>query len=166
MFSTTVDPPSDDKRWRIVNATMRRHGYASHALIETLHAVQESFGYLDQDALNYVSASLRVPPSKTYGVATFYHFFKLKPGGRHSCVVCMGTACYIKGGREVLDAISKEYGIEEGETTADQQLSLLTARCIGSCGLAPAAVIDGVVIPKMTPEKALEQIKRLEENGS
>lgn len=166
MFSTTVDPPSDDKRWRIVNATMRRHGYASHALIETLHAVQESFGYLDQDALNYVSASLRVPPSKTYGVATFYHFFKLKPGGRHSCVVCMGTACYIKGGREVLDAISKEYGIEEGETTADQQLSLLTARCIGSCGLAPATVIDGVVIPKMTPEKALEQIKRLEENGS
>ena len=166
MFPTSVNPPSEDKRWRIVNATMRRHGYAPHALIETLHSVQEAFGFLDQDALNYVSAALRVPPSKTYGVATFYHFFKLKPGGRHSCVVCMGTACYIKGGREVLDAVSKAYGIEDGETTEDKQLSLLTARCIGSCGLAPATVLDGVVTPKMTPEKALELIKRMGENGS
>jgi len=166
MYPATVDPPSEDKRWRIVNATMRRYGFASHALIETLHAVQESFGFLDQEALNYVSAALRVPPSKTYGVATFYHFFKLKPAGRHSCVVCMGTACYIKGGREVLDAVSKAYDINDGETTPDKQLSLVIARCIGSCGLAPAAVIDGVVIPKMTPEKALEHITRLDENGS
>ena len=166
MFPTSIDPPSEDKRWRIVNATMRRYGFSSNALIETLHAVQEAFGFLDQEALNYVSASLRVPPSKTYGVATFYHFFKLKPGGRHNCVVCMGTACYIKGGRKVLDAVSTTYGIVDGETTADKQLSLVTARCIGSCGLAPTAVIDGVVIPKMTPEKMLEQIKRLDENGS
>jgi bidirectional [NiFe] hydrogenase diaphorase subunit len=166
MYPPSVDPPSEDKRWRIVNATMRRHGYAPNALIETLHAAQEAFGFLDQETLNYVSSSLRVPPSKTYGVATFYHFFKLKPGGRHSCVVCMGTACYIKGGGEVLDAVSKAYGIVEGETTPDKQLSLLTARCIGSCGLAPAAVIDGVVIPKMSPEKAMEQLKRLDENGS
>lgn len=166
MYSNTVDPPSEDKRWRIVNATMRRYGFAPHALIETLHAVQEAFGFLDQEAMNYVSTALHVPPSKTYGVATFYHFFKLKPGGRHSCVVCMGTACYIKGGREVLDAISDTYNISDGETTPDKQLSLLTARCIGSCGLAPATVIDGVVVPKMTPEKALEQIRRLEENGS
>lgn len=166
MITTSVDPPSDDKRWRIVNATMRRHGFASHALIETLHAVQEAFGFLDQDALNYVSACLRVPPSKTYGVATFYHFFKLKPGGLHNCVVCMGTACYIKGGREVLDAVSKTYNISDGETTPDKNLSLVIARCIGSCGLAPATVIDGVVMPKMTPEKALEQIKKLDEHGS
>lgn len=164
MITTSVDPPSEDKRWRIVNATMRRHGFAPNALIETLHAVQETFGFLDQDALNYVSASLHVPPSKTYGVATFYHFFKLKPGGRHSCVVCMGTACYIKGGREVLDAVSNAYNLSDGETTPDKNLSLVIARCIGSCGLAPATVIDGVVIPKMTPEKVLDQIKRLGEN--
>jgi bidirectional [NiFe] hydrogenase diaphorase subunit len=166
MFSITVDPPSDDKRWRIVNATMRRHGYSPDALIETLHSVQEAFGFLDDEMLNYVSASLRVPPSKTYGVATFYHFFKLKPGGRHSCVVCMGTACYIKGGQQVLQAVSEAYGIEEDETTEDDELSLLTARCIGACGLAPAAVIDGVVVPGLTPEKALEQIEEVIEHGS
>jgi bidirectional [NiFe] hydrogenase diaphorase subunit len=166
MFSITVDPPSDDKRWRIVNATMRRHGYSPDALIETLHSVQEAFGYLDDEMLNYVSASLRVPPSKTYGVATFYHFFKLKPGGRHSCVVCMGTACYIKGGQQVLEAVSDAYGIGEDETTEDDELSLLTARCIGACGLAPAVVIDGVVVPTMTPDKALEQINEVIEHGS
>jgi bidirectional [NiFe] hydrogenase diaphorase subunit len=166
MFSITVDPPSDDKRWRIVNATMRRHGYSPDALIETLHSVQEAFGYLDDEMLNYVSASLRVPPSKTYGVATFYHFFKLKPGGRHSCVVCMGTACYIKGGQQVLQAVSEAYGIEEDETTEDNELSLLTARCIGACGLAPAAVIDGVVVPGLTPEKALDQIEEVIKHGS
>lgn len=166
MFSITVDPPSDDKRWRIVNATMRRHGYSPDALIETLHSVQEAFGYLDDEMLNYVSASLRVPPSKTYGVATFYHFFKLKPGGRHSCVVCMGTACYIKGGQQVLQAVSEAYGIEEDETTEDDELSLLTARCIGACGLAPAAVIDGVVVPGLTPETALEHIEEVIEHGS
>ncbi len=166
MFPAKVHPPSDDKRWRIVNATMRRHGFAPDALIETLHTVQEAFGYLDNDALNYVSASLRVPPSKTHGVATFYHFFKLKPGGKHSCVVCMGTACYIKGAQKVLEAISEKYDIEEGGTSEDKELSLLTARCIGACGLAPAAVIDNVVIPNLNSEKALEKIKEVIEHGS
>src|SRR5262245_14475929 len=92
-----VAPPSDDRRWRVVDATMRRHGYAPSALIEALHAIQQSFGYLDDPSLAYVARSLRVPPSKVYGVATFYHFFSLKPQGEHTCVVCTGTACYIKG---------------------------------------------------------------------
>jgi bidirectional [NiFe] hydrogenase diaphorase subunit len=86
-------PPSDDRRWRLVDATMRRHGRQSHALIESLHTVQESFGYLDLEALRYVAASLRVPLSRVYGVATFYHLFNLKPQGQHTCVVCLGTAC-------------------------------------------------------------------------
>ncbi|MCU0482366.1 MAG: NAD(P)H-dependent oxidoreductase subunit E, partial [Anaerolineae bacterium] len=102
-----IDPPSDDKRWRIVNATMRRHGYTPRGLIETLNTVQQSFGYLDEAALRYVAAALHVPLSKAYGVATFYHFFTLKPGGRHTCVVCMGTACYIKGSAHLLEALSE-----------------------------------------------------------
>src|ERR1700683_121986 len=92
-----ISLPSDDKRWKIVNGTMRRHGYSRNALIETLHAVQKSFGYLDHESLRFVAHSLRVPLSKAFGVATFYHFFSLKPAGEHSCVVCLGTACYIKG---------------------------------------------------------------------
>lgn len=158
--------PSDDKRWRLVNATMRRHGYRPHALIETLHTVQESFGYLDDVSLRYVSNSLHVPLSEAYGVATFYHFFSLKPGGRHTCVVCMGTACYIKGGLNIVEAITEKYGAEPGQTTEDGELSLLTARCLGSCGLAPVAVFDSVVMPRLTSSGALADLEEIISNGS
>jgi bidirectional [NiFe] hydrogenase diaphorase subunit len=105
-------PPSADKRWRIVDATMRRHGYSSNALIESLHTAQESFGYLDEQALRFVAMSLRAPLSKVYGVATFYQFFSLKPQGEHNCVVCMGTACYIKGAPRLLDALDERYQVK------------------------------------------------------
>ena len=132
MATTTVKiaPPNSDKRWRLVDATMRRHGYRASSLIEALHTVQEAFGFLDEDALRYVAGMLKVPLSKVYGVATFYHFFTLKPQGKHTCVVCMGTACYIKGAQGVLDRIEAEYGVTPGETTPDNQLSVLTARCV------------------------------------
>lgn len=158
-FSNPV-PPSDDRRWRIVGATMRRHGNASHALIETLHSVQEAFGYLDEESLRYVAAALRVPLSAVYGVATFYHFFTLKPPGEHTCVVCKGTACYIKGASQILAAVEEAYGIKPGETTADNQVSLLTARCLGACGLAPAVVFDGEVAGNMLPSEVIERIGR------
>src|ERR1700760_3689925 len=109
--------PSDDKRWKIVEATARRHGREPHALIETLHTVQESFGYLDEAALRFVAYSLRVPLSRVYGVATFYHFFTLKPKGRHTCVVCTGTACYIKGSPALLKAGEESAHIQPGEKT-------------------------------------------------
>jgi bidirectional [NiFe] hydrogenase diaphorase subunit len=99
-----------------------------------------------------VAASLRVPTSKVYGVATFYHFFTMKPPGEHTCVVCTGTACYIKGAPALLNAVREVAGIKQGETTDDGQLSLLTARCLGSCGLAPAVVFDGQVAGKITTE--------------
>ncbi len=158
---TRIEPPSDDKRWRLVDATMRRHGHAPNSLIETLHTVQEAFGYLDEDALRYVSASLRVPPSKVYGVATFYHFFTLRPPGAHTCVVCTGTACYIKGAPVLLKTIEAELGIKQGETTPDGQVSVLTARCLGSCGLAPAAVFDGQVAGKMDSAAMAKRLKEL-----
>ncbi len=88
--------PSDDKRWKIVNGTMRRHGYARQALIETLHTVQSSFGFLDDDSIKFVAKSLRVPLSQAYGVVTFYHHFSMKPPADHTCTVCTGTACYIQ----------------------------------------------------------------------
>ena len=101
----TISPPSDDKRWRVVDATMRRHGYKPSALIEALHAVQQAFGYLDEPSLRYVAGSLGVPLSRVYGVATFYHYFSMKPQGEHTCVVCTGTACYIKDSPALLRAI-------------------------------------------------------------
>lgn len=152
--------PSDDRRWRVVRATMRRHGHQPDALIETLHTVQESFGFLDETALRYVSEALRVPLSQVYGVATFYHFFTLQPQGEHVCVVCMGTACYIKGAANILNAIEHTHHVKDGETTDDSKLSLLTARCLGACGIAPAVVVDGDVMGKMDKNETLEQIRR------
>jgi bidirectional [NiFe] hydrogenase diaphorase subunit len=152
--------PSSDKRWKIVEATARRYGREPHALIETLHTVQESFGYLDETALRFVAGSLKLPLSRVYGVATFYHFFTLKPKGKHTCVVCTGTACYIKGAAALLDGVRQRYGIGPGETTADNKLSLLTARCLGSCGLAPAVVMDSAVLGKAGPAEMLERISR------
>src|SRR5215470_1052304 len=150
MDFATYSAPSDDRRWRIVDATMRRHGHQAHALIETLHTVQESFGYLDTAALHYVAAALRVPLSRAYGVATFYHLFTLKPQGEHVCVICMGTACYIKGAASLAAAAQEMAGIHPGETMADGTLSLLIARCLGACSLAPAGVFDGEVAGKLT----------------
>lgn len=145
MLTNSKKPPlpSNDKRWRIVTGTMRRHGFARDALIETLHTVQEYFGYLDKPSLKFVAASLHVPLSQAYGVATFYHYFTLKPPGKHTCLVCLGTACYIKGAGQLLTAAEAWLKVKAGETTPDGNVSLVSARCIGSCSLAPALIFDG-----------------------
>ena len=154
-------PPSEDKRWKMIDVTMRRSGYSSHALIETLHGVQSALGYLDDPAMQYVADALGLPLSKVYGVATFYHLFTLKPKGEHTCVVCTGTACYIKGAAELVDALREKHGISLGETTADKKLSAISARCIGACGLAPAAVIDGQVHGNLATEQFLSKIEEV-----
>lgn len=160
-FPAKAVPPSDDKRWKIVDGTMRRHGHEADALIEVLHTVQETFGFLTDEALQYIAVSLRIPYSKVYGVATFYHFFTMKPPGAHTCVVCTGTACYIKGAPALLKALEDVAGIQPGETTPDKNLSLVTARCLGACGLAPAVVFDGDVAGKVTTEKMKQRLSKL-----
>lgn len=163
--ASALAPPSEDKRWRVVAATMRRHGYAPSGLIESLHTVQQSFGYLDLLALGYVARSLSVPLSKAYGVATFYSLFRLKPQGEHLCVVCMGTACYIKGGPKLLDAAEKCARIKAPETTPDNNISLVTARCLGTCGIAPVAVFDGDVVGNLSIQDMETQIKNWLSSG-
>jgi bidirectional [NiFe] hydrogenase diaphorase subunit len=155
-----ISLPSDDKRWKIVNGTMRRHGYSRNALIETLHTVQKSFGYLDPESLRFVAHSLRVPLSKAFGVATFYHFFSLKPAGEHSCVVCLGTACYIKGAGRLLAGIESSLGVKPGETTPDGNVSVLTARCVGSCSFAPVALFDGEVAGNLNVQELRNRLQR------
>ena len=145
--------PSDDKRWKIVQATMRRNGFQADALIETLHAVQEAFGFLGKEALLFVADALNVAPSQVYGVATFYHYFQLRPQADHVCSVCTGTACHIKGAQKLLDALQEGYGIGPGQTTPNSEMSVLTVRCIGACGLAPAVVFDKEVVGKVTVDQ-------------
>jgi bidirectional [NiFe] hydrogenase diaphorase subunit len=99
-----------------------------------------------------VAASLKIPLSQVYGAATFYNHFTMKPQGEHACIVCTGTACYIKGAPELLKSVAAVEGVKPGETTADGRVSLLTARCFGACGLAPVVVVDKDVIGRVTAE--------------
>jgi bidirectional [NiFe] hydrogenase diaphorase subunit len=154
-----LEHASGDKRFKILEAHMKKHQFKQDALIEVLHKAQELFGFLEDDLLLFIAHKLKLPASRVYGVATFYHFFTLKPKGRHTCVVCMGTACYVKGADKVLAAVEGNAGIKAGETTPDNEVSLLTARCIGACGIAPAVVYDGTVTPRQTPASALERLK-------
>jgi bidirectional [NiFe] hydrogenase diaphorase subunit len=155
-----LEHASGDKRFKILEVHMKKHQFRQDALIEVLHKAQELFGYLEDDLLLFVSSKLKLPPSRVYGVATFYHFFTLKPQGEHTCVVCMGTACYVKGADKILSAVEGRARIKPGETTADNRVSLLTARCIGACGIAPAVVYDGKVTPRQTAELAVEQVQK------
>ena len=155
------ETPSEDKRWKLVNGTMRRNGYASHALIEALHGVQDAFGFLDEASMRFVAESLDLPLSKVFGVATFYHLFMLEPKGRHACVVCTGTACYIKGAAGLISAVEQRFGVAPGATSADNRLSLLSARCVGACGLAPAVVLDGNMLGKQSAEELLGKLEEL-----
>lgn len=159
-LATVLEHASGDKRFKILEVHMKKHQFRHDALIEVLHKAQELFGYLEDDLLLFVSHKLKLPPSRVYGVATFYHFFTLKPKGEHACVVCMGTACYVKGADKVIAAVQEHAKIKPGETTPDNKVSLLTARCIGACGIAPAVVYDGTVTPRATPASAVQQIKQ------
>jgi bidirectional [NiFe] hydrogenase diaphorase subunit len=161
----TSPPEEGDRRLKRLDITMKRNQYRPDALIEVLHAAQEVFGYLDKEVLAYVAHGLKLPLSRVYGVATFYHLFTLKPSGADTCVVCMGTACYVKGGGKVVDALQAELGIELGETTADGKVSLMAARCLGACGIAPAVVYDGEIAGKQRPEQAIAKIKALQSKG-
>jgi|KBSMisStandDraft_5_1062788.scaffolds.fasta_scaffold523324_2 bidirectional [NiFe] hydrogenase diaphorase subunit len=159
-LSAVMEHASGDKRFKILEVHMKKFQFRHDALIEILHKAQELFGYLEDDLLLFIAYKLKLPQSRVYGVATFYHFFTLKPQGEHTCVVCMGTACYVKGAEKVIAAVQENFKIKPGETTPDNKLSLLTARCIGACGIAPAVVYDGTVTPRQTAETALEQIKK------
>src|SRR3974390_1599328 len=154
-----LEHASGDKRFQILEAHMKKHQFKQDALIEVLHKAQDLFGFLEDDLLLFIANKLKLPASRVYGVATFYHFFTLKPKGRHTCVVCMGTACYVKGGNKVLAAIENRAQVKAGETTPDNELSLLTARCIGACGIAPAVVYDGTVTPRQSSESILTHVK-------
>lgn len=150
-----------DDRYKMIEKSMKKLGYERSALIETLHTAQETFGYLENDTLKFIAKRLKLPYSKVYGVATFYHFFRLKPKGKHTAVVCMGTACYIKGASAILESLEKRFGINAGETSRDALISILTARCVGSCSLAPVAVYDNKTVGKLTLEESQKRVEEL-----
>lgn len=150
---------SRDQRFVNLDATFKHYQYQQDALIEILHKAQELYGYLEKDLLLYIACSLKLPPSRVYGVATFYHLFSLAPKGRHSCVVCTGTACYVKGAAALLTIIAQSVHLHPGETTPDRQLSFSTTRCLGTCGLAPIVVFDDIVHGSQTSTSIYDCLK-------
>jgi NADH-quinone oxidoreductase E subunit len=130
-------------------------------LIAVLHKVQEMYGYLSNDNMYQVAHLLGVPTSTVYGVATFYHFFKLKPKGKYSISVCLGTACFVKGADLVLQAFKNELGIDVGETTSDGLFSIDNTRCLGVCALAPVVTINGQVFANVTPNQVPEILNKI-----
>lgn len=122
-------------------------------LIMILHKVQEEFGYIPREAADKVAELLDVPLAKIWGVVTFYHFFKLTKPGEHNIQVCLGTACYLKGGDIIIEELHKHLGLEVGAVTEDGKFSLEAVRCVGCCGLAPVMTVSGEVFGKVTKEQ-------------
>ncbi|MEI8306302.1 MAG: bidirectional hydrogenase complex protein HoxE [Chloroflexales bacterium] len=156
----------DDHRFKILEATMKRNQYRPDALIEVLHKAQELFGFLSPALLTSVARSLHLPPSRVYGVATFYHFFSLAPQGDHTCTICLGTACYVRGAGDLMAAAEDAIGVSVGKTTADGRFSLASARCFGACGIAPAVIVDGVVVGHVTPRDLSARLLTLQASPS
>jgi NADH:ubiquinone oxidoreductase subunit E len=122
-------------------------------LIQILHMAQAIFGYLPPEVQHFIADQMGLSVSKVNSVLTFYSFFSTKPKGKYSVSVCLGTACYVRGGKEVLNKLKDVLGIDVGDTTEDKLFSLSVMRCIGSCGLAPAMTINGKVYKQVSPSK-------------
>ena len=129
------------------------YGAKTSNLIQILHVSQQIYGYLPLDVQQFIASKMKMHISEVSGVVSFYSFFSTKPRGEHTILICMGTACYVRGGKKLVDELKKQLSIEVGETTSDGKFSLEIARCIGACGLAPAMMIDKKVYKSVNPNR-------------
>lgn len=136
------------------------------ALIPVLQIAQGIFGYLPDKVLRYIASALGKTRSEVAGVVGFYAFFSTQPRGKHLVRVCLGTACYVRGGKQVLEAIKKHLGIDVGETTPDRMFTLEVARCFGACGLAPAVNIDDEIHQRVKPARVAELLNKYREKDA
>ena len=136
------------------------HKNQQGALMPVLHETQELFGYIPEEAQKRISEVLNVPLAEIYGVATFYSRFTLKPRGKNTVSVCLGTACYVKNAQGILDKLKEELKVAAGETTGDNKFTLEATRCLGCCGLAPVMMINEEVYGKLAPEDISDILKK------
>lgn len=129
-------------------------------LIMCLHRIQEEFSFIPREAAERLADILEIPLAKIYGVVTFYHYFKMTKPGKNKISICLGTACYLKGGQDLLDESYSILGIKHGEVTPDGEFSVDPVRCIGCCGLAPVLTIGQDVYGKVEKEKMAEIIAK------
>ncbi len=140
-----------------IDFVIKREGSEKSSLIQVLNGTQEVLGYLPREALAYISRKLDVPYSRTYGIVTFYNFFKMERDAENVINVCTGTACYVKGADQIIKKLESELQIKSGQITPDRKFSIREVRCIGACGMGPLITINGVdiygrITPEMIPE--------------
>lgn len=147
----------------VLTEVLKKNDYNKSALIAILQDIQHALNYLPKEILEELAETLEIPKSQVFSVVTFYKAFKLTPPGKHNVKVCMGTACHIKGGSDLVHALESKLGIKEGEVTEDGEFSYEPVMCVGCCGLAPVVMIDetfhGKVTPKQIP-KILSECKK------
>jgi NADH-quinone oxidoreductase subunit E len=136
-----------------LKAVLARYQGMKGALIPVLQGAQEIYGYLPGDVLKQISKGLNLPFSQVYGVVTFYAQFHLKPRGKNIVRVCLGTACHVRGGAKIFEAIQKELKVQDGETTEDLEFTLESVACIGACGLAPVIMVNDDTHGRLTPDQ-------------
>lgn len=159
-MDTTKTISLDKDICRFIDECMEKNHSESY-LIAVLHKVQGRYGYLSEQHMDEVAQLMQIPTSTVSGVATFYHFFRLRPRGKYSISVCLGTACFVKGADKVLEAFKKELGIEMGETTSDRLFSLENSRCLGVCAMAPVVTINDKVYSNVSPKQVPELLNKL-----
>jgi NADH:ubiquinone oxidoreductase subunit E len=151
---------------RRVDEVIDAHRAKTGALIPVLQIVQSMFGHLPKPALKHISTQLNKPYSEVAGVAGFYSFFSITPRGKHLVRVCMGTACYVRGGKQVLESMKKAMGVDVGGTTQDRMFTLEVGRCFGACGLAPVIMIDNDVHQRVKAARVQELLDQYRNNGA
>ena len=150
------EEPTEEELLARLDAVIAEYRGKPGALIPVLQLAQGIFGYLPEVALKHIARELGKPYSEVAGVVGFYSFFTTVPRGKHLIRICMGTACYVRGGVQVLDGFKKELGIDIGGTTEDRVFSLEIARCFGACGLAPVITVDDDVHHRVKPKRVNE----------
>jgi NADH:ubiquinone oxidoreductase subunit E len=144
---------TDQEKYGLLEEVIVDYDRRESNLIQVLHMAQAIFGYLPKEVQQFIAQEMKLSLSKVNSVLSFYSFFSTQPKGKYTVAVCLGTACYVRGGKDVLNKLKEVLSIEVGETTEDKMFSLSVMRCIGACGLAPAMTINGKVYKQVSPNK-------------
>ncbi len=162
-MTNPIQPQIEDvspEMWQQIDEIILNNKTRKGAVITVLRECQDVSGYLPVELINYIGRSLNLSSSEVFGVASFYALFSFEPKGRHTVKVCLGTACYVKGIKEVSSRISYEYDLEEGQTSEDGRFTLEGVRCLGACGLAPVMVVDGDTHGAVTSDKVINILEK------
>jgi NADH:ubiquinone oxidoreductase subunit E len=152
-------PDITSEMWSRIDPIIDAHKKVAGSIITVLRECQNVVGYLPVELLDYIGRGLNLPPSEVYGVASFYSLFSMVPKGRHTIRLCMGTACYVKGIKEVMTRIENQYQVPEGGTSEDRRFSLEAVRCLGACGLAPVMVIGEDTYGDVSADKVIDLLE-------